>query len=93
MDMKHGQKPHQQLYVRIVEIRWHNKVTKTEVLERANTASIEAMLPKHYFLRMVDHRPPKQIMYGELARGKRGQGRPQTRVKDNLKRNLQRAGI
>ena len=43
--------------------------------------------------RMKDGRIPKDLLYGELATGKRPTGRPQLRFKDVCKRDLQALGI
>ena len=42
---------------------------------------------------MKDGRIPKDLLYGELATGKRPTGRPQLRFKDVCKRDLQALGI
>ena len=42
---------------------------------------------------MKDGRIPKDLLYGELATGKRLTGRPQLRFKDVCKRDLQALGI
>ena len=43
--------------------------------------------------RMKDGRIPKDLLYGELATGKRPTGRPQLLFKDVCKRGLQALGI
>jgi exonuclease III len=78
----------------ILQIRWQDKVTNLEVLDRADSTSIESMLLKAqlrwtgHVIRMSDERIPKQLFFGELAEGHRKQGRPRKRYKDNLKDNL-----
>ncbi|KAK3732201.1 hypothetical protein RRG08_026583 [Elysia crispata] len=42
---------------------------------------------------MEPGRIPRQLLYGELSQGKRKQGRPQKRYKDNLKVNLAHAEV
>lgn len=42
-----------------------------------------------HIIRMEDHRVPKQLLFGERARGYRNSGRPRKRYKDNLKEALQ----
>ena len=42
---------------------------------------------------MDDTRIPKQLLYGELAQGKRQRGRPKLRYKDTCKVNLTRCDI
>ena len=66
----------------------------TEVLARAGTVSMYALLTKRrlrwlgHVTRMQDGRLPKDILYGELATGSRPTGRPSLRYKDVLKRDL-----
>ena len=61
---------HQRALRSILEIRWPDKVTNTEVLKRTNCISIEAMLLKSclrwtgHVIRMEDHRIPKQLLFG-----------------------------
>lgn len=43
--------------------------------------------------RMVDGRIPKDILYGELASGKRSVGSPQLRYKDVCKRDMKALNI
>ena len=45
-----------------------------------------------HVIRMKDGRIPKDLLYGELATGKRSTGRPQLRFKDVCKRDLQALG-
>ena len=79
----------------IMSIRWQDRVTNLEVLDRAQSSSIESMLIKAqlrwtgHVIRMEDNRMPKRLMYGELQQGKRHQGRPKKRYKDALKTSLQ----
>ena len=42
---------------------------------------------------MQDGRPPKDILYGEIAAGKRPAGLPSLRFKDVCKRDMKQAGI
>ena len=59
----------------------------------------EAMLLKSclpctgYVIRMEDHRIPKQLLFGELDRGHRRQGRPCKHFKDTMKAGLKLCGI
>ena len=74
-------------------------VTNTEVLERTNCISIEAMLLKSclrwtgYVIRMEDHCIPKRLLFGELVKGHRKQGRPCKRFNDTVKAGLKWCGI
>lgn len=78
----------------IMCIRWQDRVSNLEVLERAESKSIEAMLIQAqlrwtgHVIRMQDHRIPKQLLYSELRVGIRKIGRPKLRFKDTLKNNL-----
>ena len=66
----------------ILGIEWHHKVTKNEVLRRADMDSIYSLLKQRrlrwlgHVRRMDDGRIPKDLLYGELVEGKRSQGRP-----------------
>ena len=82
-----------------MRICWKDRVSNQEVLERASTTSIEAMIIKaqlrwtDHVIRMEESRIPRQLFYGDLTEGKRNPGRPKKRYKDNLKANLKWAGI
>ena len=79
---------------RILGISWQDKVTNTEVLSRAGLPSMHTLLRQRrlrwlgHVRRMEDGRIPKDILYGELATGKRKTGRPQLRFKDVCKRDM-----
>lgn len=83
----------------IARIRWQDKVTNTEVLERCEMTSVEAMIMKAqlrwagHLVRMPDSRIPKQVFYSELEDGQRKQGRPKKRYRDCLKTSLTLADI
>ena len=72
----------------ILEISWKDRIPNKEVLARAETTSIFAMLTKRrlrwlgHVTCMDDGRIPKDILYGELATGTRPTGRPTLRYKD-----------
>ena len=97
--LKQLEKFHMRALRSILGVRWQDKVTNVEVLERANSVSIEVMLLKAqlrwsgHVIRMEDHRIPRQLLFGELAQGQRKQGRPRKRYKDSLKDNLKWCGI
>ena len=82
-----------------MQIRWQDRVLNQEVLERASTTRIEAIIIKAqlrwtgHVIRMDESRIPCQLFYGELTEGKRNPGRHKKRYKDNLKANLKSAGI
>ena len=79
---------------RILGISWQDKVTNTEVLNRAGQVSIFTHLRQRrlrwlgHVHRMEDGRIPKDILYGELMKGKRNTGRPHLRYKDVCKRDM-----
>ena len=79
---------------RILGIKWSDYITNNEVLELANIPSMYTFLRQRrlrwlgHVCRMKDGRIPKDLLYGELAVGRRAQGRPQLRFKDVCKRNL-----
>ncbi|KAI8519286.1 hypothetical protein Bbelb_025430 [Branchiostoma belcheri] len=83
----------------ILGVRWQDKVSNLEILDRAETISIEALILKAqlrwtgHVIRMDDTRIPKQLLYGELCQGKRKRGRPQKRFKDCIKENIKYADI
>ena len=90
---------HQRALCSILGIRWQDRDTNTEVFERTNCVSIEAMLLKSclhwtgHVVRMENHRIPKQLLFGELELGHRRQGRPCKRFKDTVKAGLKWCGI
>ena len=67
---------------RILGISWQDHIPNTEVLARAGSLSMYALLTKRrlcwlgHVTRMHDGRLPKDILYGELATGSRPTGRP-----------------
>ena len=80
-------------------IKWQDYITNEEVLARADTTSVEAMLMLRqlrwvgHVTRMESSRMPKAVFYGKLSQGKRDRGAPRKRFKDQLKRQLTQAGI
>ena len=97
--LKQLERFHQRSLLSILGIRWQDRVTNTQVFERTNCISIEAMLLKSclrwtgHVVRMEDHRIPKQLLFGELEQGQRRQGRPCKRFKDTVKAGLKWCGI
>ena len=66
----------------LLHIRWQDRVTNTEVLERAGSLNMPS-LPIQRRIRWLDHvhrmepdRLPREILYGELREGVRRVGRP-----------------
>ena len=84
---------------RILGITWQDRVTNTAVLEKTGSLSMHLMLCQRrlrwlgHVHRMDDGRIPKDVMYGELASGRRPTGRPALRFKDVCKRDLKLTGI
>ena len=79
---------------KILGIAWQDHVTNADVLSRAGLPSMYSFL-RQCRLRWLGHirrmgvgRIPKDILYGELAQGKRPIGRPHLRFKDVVKRDL-----
>ena len=87
---------HQQCLRRILSIKWQNRTPDTEVLSKAHTLSISALLMRNqmrwagHLIRMDDSRLPKQLFYGELASGARPQHKPNKRFRDEVKVNLKK---
>ena len=85
---------HMRCLRRILGISWEEKVPNTEVLSRANLPTMFTLLRQRrlrwlgHVHRMDDGRIPKDILYGELAAGKRNTGRPQLRFRDVCKRDM-----
>ena len=79
---------------RILHIKWQDRITNIEVLDRAKVASMITVLQQRrlrwlgHVCRMDDGRIPKDLLYGELASGKRSTGRPHLRYKDVCKRDM-----
>ena len=83
----------------ILGITWQDRVTNKVVLEKAGIPSLYTLLKQRrmrwlgHVTRMRDGRIPKDLLYGELATGKKPTGRPQLRFKDVCKQDLQAFGI
>src|SRR5213083_2371135 len=83
----------------ILKIKWQDKISNIEVLERSRCSSIEAIIMSAqlrwvgHVVRMADDRIPKQLLYGELAQGKRSHGGQKKRFKDTLKNNMIKCNI
>ena len=84
---------------RILGITWQDKITNTAVLEKAGSLSMHLMLCQRrmrwlgHVHRMEDGRIPKDILYGQLALGRRPAGRPMLRFKDVCKRDMKLTDI
>ena len=83
----------------ILNIKWQDRVSNLQVLGMAESTSIEAMILKNrlrwvgHAIPMEDNRLLKQLMFRELASGKRKQGRPLKRFKDCVKASISHAEI
>lgn len=84
---------------RILGIHWQDKVTNTDVLSLAALPTMYTLLRQRrlrwlgHVFRMEDGRIPKDVLYGELAQGQRGVGRPHLRYKDVCKRDMKALDI
>ena len=84
---------------RILDISWQDKITNTEVLERASSFSMYTLLSQRrlrrlgHVHRMANGRIPRDMLYGELVTGTRTVGRPYLRYRDTCKRDMKVAGI
>ena len=78
----------------LLVISWQDKMTNTDILSCAGLPTMYTLLRKRrlrwlgHVYRMEDGRIPKEILYGELAAGQRGLGRPQPRYKDVYKKDV-----
>ena len=78
----------------IMGIRWQDRVTNQDVLDRAGSTSIESMLLKaqlHWtgrVIKMTESRTDRQLLYGEQMRGSHKQGRPKLTFKGTLRSKL-----
>ena len=90
---------HMRILRRILGISWQDKVPNTEVLSRAGLPSMYTLLRQRrlrwlgHVHRMPDGRIPKDLLYGELASGKRSTGRPQLRYHDVVKRDMKTVDV
>ena len=84
---------------RILYISWQDKVTHTDVLERASSFSIYTLLSQRrlrwlgHVHRMPNGRIPKYMLYGELVTGTCTATRPYLRYRGTCKRDIKVAGI
>ncbi|XP_071477129.1 uncharacterized protein [Diadema antillarum] len=82
-----------------MHIRWQDRTTNQELLDRARTSSIEAKILQAqlrwsgHVIRMEESRIPRELLYSELSHDNRNQGRPKKRYKDNFKANLKWAHL
>ena len=90
---------HMRCLRKLLHIKWQNKVSDTEVLQKTKMESVHAFLKRsqlrwaNHVFRMPDERLPKRLLYGELSEGKRSLGDQRKRYKDTLKASLESCGI
>ena len=84
---------------RILGISWQDKVTNADAMSRAGLPTMYSLLRQRrlrwlgHVRRMEDGRIPKDILYGELALGRRTTGRPHLRYKDVCARDMKAVDI
>ena len=84
---------------RILGISWQDKVTNADVLSRASLPTMYSLFRQcrlrwlGHVHRMEDGRIPKNILYGELALGRRTTGRPHLRYNDVCVRDMKAVDI
>ena len=83
----------------ILNIKWRDRVLDVEVLRRAHTVSVEALVTvaqrrwAGHVQRIANNRLPRAVFYSELRQGKRSHGGRKLRFKDVLKRHMKKTGI
>ena len=83
----------------ILNIKWQDHIPDIEVLRRAHTVSVEALITVSqlrwagHVCRKAKSRLPKAVFYSELSQGKRSHGGQKLRFKDVLKRHMKKTGI
>ena len=76
-----------------MSVKWYDKITNAEILRRANMPCMADILIERnlrwlgHVHRMENDPLPKQLLYSQLKEGKRNQGRPRLRFKEEAKRN------
>ena len=84
---------------RILGLKWQDKVPHSQILQRAETTSIESMLAKKqlrwigHVYRMPEHRLPRQVLYSQLPEARRNPGGQKKRYKDHIKRTMEKCNI
>ena len=80
--------------IKLLKIKWQDRIPYTEVLKRVRMQSIHTLLKlaevrwTGHVIRMPDGRLPKKILNGELQIGKRYHGGQQKRYKNTLNTSL-----
>ncbi|KAI8517538.1 hypothetical protein Bbelb_035550 [Branchiostoma belcheri] len=79
---------------KICGVTWMDKVSNLDILKRCGTTSLYPVLKQRrlrwlgHVSRMDHSRLPHQVLYGQLADGKRDRGRPKLRFVDVCRRDL-----
>lgn len=90
---------HQRCLRKILGIKWQDKRTNVSILKQTGLTSVECLIIRHqlrwtgHVVRMPDSRLPKQLLYAQLAEGRRHLGAPKKRYKDALKANIKKCHI
>jgi hypothetical protein len=98
-DIKGLENYHMRKLREILKIKWSDKRTNNSVYQQAKIPSVESLIVKNrlhwagHIFRMKNSRLPKQMLYSELANGKRTQGGQRKRFKDCLKDDMKRCFI
>ena len=84
---------------KILNLTWRDKIPHTQIIQRANTTTIETMLAQKqlrwtgHVYRMGEDRIPRQLLYGQLPTSKRSQGGQMKRYKDQIKTTMKKCRI
>nr|VZI34994.1 unnamed protein product [Spirometra erinaceieuropaei] len=87
---------HLSCLLRILKLRWQDRIPDTDVLEQTGILSIYAVLRQPqlrwsgHLVRMDNEGLPKRLFYGDVTTGSRRQGGQIRRYKDILKTSLRR---
>ena len=90
---------HQRCLRKILKISWQCFTPNVEVLKMADKTSINNEIGRQHLkwdghmVRMIDHRIPKRLLYGELEEGARHRGRPCKRFKDEVSKTMNNSDI
>ena len=85
---------HTSCLIKLLKIKWQDRIPDTEVLKRAGMQSVHTLLKlarlrwTGHVTRMPEERLPKKILYGELQVGKHSHGGQKKRYKDTLNASL-----
>ena len=83
----------------ILNIKWQDRIPGVEVLRRAHTISVEALITVSqlrwagHVRQMANSRLPKAVFYSQLRQGKRSHEGQKLRFKDLLTLHMKETGI